>query len=180
MARPRRSLILALILWFASSVFAASPPLRQPNWSELSSEQQSILAPLANEWAELEGFRRKKWLGIAQRYKEKGPEEQSRIQQRMRDWAKLTPEERKHARDKYLALKSQHPEKKDAVKQKWQEYKDLPDGERARIHAEAQSKPLPKPGRARVPVVKAKPPSDTITKPTASSQNDTPGLPSRK
>jgi hypothetical protein len=43
-------------------------PLSQPSWSELNPDQKRILAPLSGDWDKMEGFRRKKWLGIAQRY----------------------------------------------------------------------------------------------------------------
>ncbi len=93
----------------------------------------------------MEGFRRKKWLGIAQRYASLTPDEQGRMQRRMTDWAKLTPDERKRARDKYKSLQKDTPEKKEAVKLKWQEYKELPESERSRLKAEANKKPTARP-----------------------------------
>jgi hypothetical protein len=140
---------LALIggAWLAiTSASFAAPPLLQPSWAELTPEQQVTLAPLAGEWANLDGFRRKKWLGIAQRYKSMTPDEQNRIKERMSHWVKLSPEERKQAREKYLALKKAHPEQKDVVKQKWQKYEELPASEKERLKADAKSKPVPRPG----------------------------------
>ncbi len=147
MARTRLGFILGISLWlFAQSAFAAiTPPLPQPSWKQLSTEQQRILAPLSGEWDQMEGFRRKKWLGIAERYKTLAPEEQARMQRRMTSWAKLTPDERKRARDQYLSLQKAPPEKKEAVKQKWQEYKELPEADKARLKAEATSRPAPRP-----------------------------------
>ena len=53
--------------WAApTSAVIATPP--QPAWEELQTEQRTVLSPLANEWDKLENFRRKKWLGIAERY----------------------------------------------------------------------------------------------------------------
>lgn len=147
MARTRLGIILGIGLWlFAQSGQAAiTPPLPQPSWKQLSTEQQRILAPLSGEWDQLEGFRRKKWLGIAQRYQSLSPDEQARMQRRMTSWAKLTPEERKRARDRYLSLQKASPEKKEAVKMKWQEYKELPEADKARLKAEAASRPTPRP-----------------------------------
>jgi hypothetical protein len=54
-------------------VVIATPP--QPTWAALSQEQQTILAPLAPEWNAMENYRRKKWLGIAQRYNSIAPTE---------------------------------------------------------------------------------------------------------
>jgi len=125
---------------------------------------------LAGEWDKMDGFRRKKWLGIAQRYPSLSPEEQARVQQRMTAWAKLTPDERKRAREKYLSLQKAPPEKKDAVKLKWEEYKELPEDERNRLKAEASQKPTPRPTPSK-PGVAAKPPVSSVPPPvTAADQ----------
>ena len=147
MARARFGFILAVALWLASPLSHAVivPPLSQPSWVELSAEQKRILAPLAGDWDKMEGFRRKKWLGIAQRYPSLTPDEQTRMQRRMTDWAKLTPEERKRARENYKSMQKAAPEKKEAVKLKWKEYKELPESEKARLKAEAAHKPTPRP-----------------------------------
>jgi hypothetical protein len=153
MARARFRLILAVAFWLASPLSQAAivPPLSQPSWSELNSEQKRILAPLSSEWDGMEGFRRKKWLGIAQRYQSMAPDEQARMQRRMTDWAKLTPDERKRARDKYKSLQKAPADKKEAVKLKWKEYKELPESERNRLKAEASRKPTPRPGSSNRP-----------------------------
>lgn len=147
MARTRLGLLLGISLWlFAQTGYAAiTPPLPQPSWQQLSSEQQHVLAPLAGEWDQMEGFRRKKWLGIAQRYRSLSPDEQARMQRRMTSWVKLSPEERKRARNQYLSLQKASPEKKEAVKMKWEEYKELPEEDKARLKAEAASRPTPRP-----------------------------------
>ena len=159
MARARFGLILAVALWLASPLGHAgiALPLSQPSWSELTLDQKRVLAPLSAEWDKMESFRRKKWLGIAQRYQSLTPDEQARMQRRMTDWAKLSPEERKRARDKYKALQKVTPEKKEAVKLKWQEYKELPESERSRLKAEASKKPTPRPAPAKVPAPKPNP-----------------------
>ena len=137
---------------FVAPAFAIVPSLKQPTWLELTAEQKQILAPLAGEWDGLEAWRRKKWIGIAQRYPAMNSEEQARIQRRMIDWVKLSPDERKAAREKYKHLQKAPPEDKEAIKQKWQEYKQLPEDERQRLKEEAaKAKPLPKPGRAAAP-----------------------------
>lgn len=151
MARTRLGFFLAVALWLVaqSSLAAIVPPLPQPSWKQLNTEQQRILAPLSGEWDKMEGFRRKKWLGIAQRFNTLSPDEQARMQNRMKAWAKLTPEERKRARDQYLSLKKASPEKKEAVKQKWEQYKELPEAEKARLKTQAASKPTPRPASAK-------------------------------
>lgn len=159
MARARFGLILAVALWLASPLGHAVivPPLSQPSWSELNAEQKRVLAPLSAEWDKLDGFRRKKWLGIAQRYPSLSVEEQARMQRRMTDWAKLTPDERKRARDKYKSLQQATPEKKESVKLKWQEYKELPESEKSRLKAEAAQKPTPRPAPSKKATAPPKP-----------------------
>ncbi len=158
MAGTRLGFILGIILWLTAQACLAAivPPLPQPSWKELNTDQQRILAPLSGEWDKMEGFRRKKWLGIAQRYQTLSPDEQSRMQRRMTAWAKLTPEERKRARDQYPSLKKASPEKKEEVKQKWEAYKELPEAEKARLKAEAIRKTTPRPLPSR-PTAKSTP-----------------------
>ena len=109
----------------------------------------------------MDGFPRKKWLGIAQRYPSLSPDEQARMQRRMTEWAKLTPDERKHAREKYRSLQKASPEKKEAVKLKWKEYKELPESEKNRLKAEAARKPTPRPTPSK-PAAAAKPPASNV------------------
>jgi len=159
MARAHFGLIFAVALWLAAPLSHAvvTPPLPQPSWAELNTEQKRALAPQAGEWNKMDGLHRKKCLGIAQRYPSLSPDEQARMQRRMTDWAKLTPDERKRAREKYQSLKKAPPEKKEAVKLKWQEYKELPESEKNRLKAEATRKPTPRPAPSK-PMTSAKPP----------------------
>ena len=120
MVKALAALILGLC--FALPSFAAPAEKKQPDWAQLNSEQQQILAPLANDWNTLGERRRKKWLLLAKRYPKMKPEEQQRLQTQMQDWAKLTPQQRAIARENYKKLAKQPPEKREAVKQKWHEY----------------------------------------------------------
>lgn len=132
------SLALALLVALPEPASAIVPPMSQPTWAELSAQQREILMPLSGEWDQLESFRRKKWLGIAQRYPTMTPDEQQRVQRRMKDWVKLTPAERQQARERYKSLQKAPPEQREAVKQKWQTYKELPDTEKERLRQKAQ------------------------------------------
>src|SRR4030095_5762271 len=80
-----------------TSTVIGTPP--QPAWTQLTAEQRTILAPLGTQWDKMENFRRKKWLGIAERYSRMAPEEQRRVQARMREWATMTPDQRAKVRD---------------------------------------------------------------------------------
>ena len=146
MARTLAVVTVALGLLVFQPAHAVVPPIKQPSWVELSADQREVLAPLAGEWDQFEYSRRKKWLGIAERYPAMKSEEQARVQRRMLEWVKLSPEERKLAREKYKKLQKAPPERKETVKQKWQEYKDLPEEEKQRLQAEAAAKAKPRNG----------------------------------
>lgn len=123
MAKALAALTLGLCL--ALSNFALAADKKQPDWSQLTAEQQQILAPLAGDWNDFDDKRRKKWLLTAKRYPKMKPEQQQRLQTQMQDWAKLTPEQRRIARENYKKLTKQPPEKREVVKQKWQERQKL-------------------------------------------------------
>ena len=117
----------------------------QPNWGQLTPEQRVILKPLADDWAGMGEFRRKKWLGIANRYSAMSAEEKGRVDQRMKDWANLSPDQRRQARANYKSLKQVAPDHKEDIKRKWDEYSQLPEEERAQLKADAVRKPVIKP-----------------------------------
>lgn len=131
-------------------LFAAMPPanalitFKQPTWTELSPEQRTILAPLVNDWNSMESDRRKKWLGIAERYSAMTPEEKTRIQRRMKEWTRLSPEERKVARDGFTSLQNAPQEHRSAmkatIKQQWQQYQELQESEKQRLRNEPASR----------------------------------------
>lgn len=120
---------------------AALPQFEQPGWTALTPEQKTILAPLQNEWAQMDAFRRKKWIGIAQRFPDMTALEQASMQRNMREWAKLAPEERRIAREKYKSLKRISPEERQLVKQKWEEYSTLTEEEKQRLRSKAPQQP---------------------------------------
>jgi hypothetical protein len=131
-----RSGFLPLIVagWiFTVPAMAGVPALAQPDWSHLTAQQRKILAPLAGEWKTMDSFRRKKWIGITERYAGMSLEEQARVQDRMREWAKLAPEERRLAREKFKTLKKVTPEMRESLLQNWEDYKALPEDEKQRL-----------------------------------------------
>ena len=127
-----------------TTVIIGTPP--QPAWNQLDVQQRNILAPLAGNWDGMENIRRKKWLGIAERYSNMTPAEQGRVQVRMRDWAALTPEQRARVRNTYKEFNQLPAEQKQVVKQKWEAYSNLPPEEKQRIRSSGKSaKLLPSP-----------------------------------
>lgn len=113
-----------------TTVIIGTPP--QPGWSLLSTQQKIILAPLVGDWDQMENIRRKKWLGIAERFPKMTPEEQARVQERMREWVALTPAQRAKVRDSYKEFNQLDADKKLAVKKKWEAYSNLSEEEKVR------------------------------------------------
>ena len=171
MAKSRR-LIAGLILSLALSEISyaqapttaiiGTPP--QPGWSLLSTQQKIILAPLANDWDNMENIRRKKWLGIAERFPKMAPGEQTKIQERMREWASLTPAQRAKARDSYKEFNQLTPEKKQALKQKWETYSNLSEEEKRQVK---QTKKLPSPTPGVTPETNLTAPAASTATPSA-------------
>jgi hypothetical protein len=112
----------------------AKPPLVQrdvrPAWAELTAEQQLVLAPLKNDWDNLERERRQKWIQIAKRYPRMKALEQERVQRRMQIWANLSPEQRRQARENYKRLAKVPRQDRKDLRQAWAEYQALSPQER--------------------------------------------------
>ena len=148
MAKRRYIGGVILCLALATSI-AAEPPTTaligtppQPGWNLLGPQQKSILAPLAGEWDKMDNIRRKKWLGIAERYPGMKPDEQHRVQDRMREWANLAPEQRAKIRDGYKEFNQLPTEQKQVVKQKWEAYSNLTPEEKQRVRQSGKSAQL--------------------------------------
>lgn len=146
MAKRRYFGGVILCLALIGPLLAAEPPttaiigtLPQPGWEQLSAQQRTILAPLANDWNAMENIRKKKWLGIAERYPSMKLDEQLRTQNRMRRWARLTPVQREKVRDSYKDFNQLPTEQKATVKQKWEAYSNLPAEEKRRIREGGKS-----------------------------------------
>jgi Protein of unknown function (DUF3106) len=135
------------MLGFSAQALATTDvaSVTQPNWNQLSQEQRTVLRPLADDWAGMGEFRRKQWIGIAQRYHGMSPDEKARVDQRMKDWDNLSPEQRSQARSTFKSLKQVSPDHKEDIKRKWEEYSQLPEDQRAQLRADSVRKPGVKP-----------------------------------
>lgn len=122
-----------------TTAILGTPP--QPGWSLLSTQQKIILAPLVSDWDQMDNIRRKKWLGIAERFPKMTQDEQSRVQERMREWAALTPTQRAKVRDSYKEFNQLDQDKKVAVKKKWEAYSQLSEEEKIRVRQSKTSPP---------------------------------------
>jgi hypothetical protein len=143
----RRIALFTLALCLAAGAAAQTAPKKpskasRPAWAELTADQQMILAPLKEDWANLDPQRRRKWVGIAKRYPNMEPREQERVQRRMQRWAALTPEQRAQARENYKRIAKQRAEKRNQrLAERWAEYQALPPHERANILPPPQPRP---------------------------------------
>ncbi len=124
------AIAFALCLTGNTPVFAedAGPP-----WGKLTAQQQSVLAPLQQDWDKLDPERRKRWVGLADRYHSLPADRQQLIQQRMHEWASLTPEQRAQAIERYKRIKQLPPEKHEQLHQRWREYQALPEEQRQKL-----------------------------------------------
>ncbi|MDR2990863.1 MAG: DUF3106 domain-containing protein [Burkholderiaceae bacterium] len=124
----------------------------QALWSELTPQQQVALAPLADQWLELNAEQQRNWMAISRRYPRMTPGERQVLQDRMTEWAALTPSERNQARFNFNAIKSSLSAEQRRAK--WEEYRNLPPAEKERLakkrrmlHGTAPALRPPLPGR---------------------------------
>ena len=116
--------VLAIAVWLVLALPhpAAYADKNNPAWAELKPEQQQVLAPIQGEWESLDAPRKRKWLGVAQRFPKMTADEQARLQKRMKEWFSLTPEQRWAARGKYREFEQLPPEDRQAVREKWDKF----------------------------------------------------------
>ncbi len=126
----------------AASTPAALPQAAKPlpaaslvggqRWASLSPAQQTVLAPLAQEWDGLDAARKSKWLEIAARFHTLTPEQQSRLRERMIEWTRMSPTERQQARVGFQSNPQLRDDKlqSEKLQSKWQAYQALTPEER--------------------------------------------------
>ncbi len=129
MAQEARAALAGLALGLA---IACSPAVAQsvrgdPAWSQLTAEQQQILAPIRDEWESFDAVRKRKWVGIAQRYPTLSADAQTRLQRRMQEWAGLSPDARRAARERYRDFEQLPADERQALIEKWEQYKQSRD-----------------------------------------------------
>ena len=149
---PRRRLAFACLLLSLSLPAVAlagkgATGERGLDWGQLTTEQQHILAPLADEWPKIEGPRRAKWIEIAKRYPKLTPQQQARLQSQMKQWASITPEQRTQVRDRHKKFKEMPPEKREAIVRRWKEYEALTEEEKKSLRQAHQPRPAPASGK---------------------------------
>ncbi|MDR7331427.1 DUF3106 domain-containing protein [Roseateles asaccharophilus] len=104
------------------------------NWSELSSKQQALLAPLERDWPEISDTQRSKWLSATPTLATMSGEEIKRVHDRIRDWTMLSGSERLNARISFQVSRQLTPEQRQA---RWEAYQALPAEERRALAEKA-------------------------------------------
>lgn len=163
-------LTLALASIGASQAQSVTAPLTRSTkpWNALSESQRVALAPLKEEWAELDDSSREKWLQVAGRFSKLDAEEQARLHERMNAWSRLSPAERLRARVGFQEAQRHSAEERQA---KWERYQALSPEQRQALQDRAarraeSGKPAPvhtaAPAGAAPLVVQAKPGVSTV------------------
>lgn len=111
-----------------------------PNWTNLTPQQQAVLRPLAAQWSSLEPSSKDKWINVASRYPQLTPQEQARVQDRMTQWAKLPPKARGEARLRFQQTRQVSAQER---QEKWQAYQALPPDDRKALAQKARRKQKP-------------------------------------
>lgn len=158
---------LALALGLALPLAAAAQGAPGPSWSQLSPAQQNALAPLQQDWDQLDGQRKQKWMEVASRFGSMSPQRQARVRERMNEWARMSPAQRSEARANFQQSKKVAPQDRQA---RWEAYQALPAEERAALAARARpadapAKPSPVQSLRRAPV-DAQQPKSNLVEPT--------------
>lgn len=105
-------------------------------WSQLTPLEQSVLAPLQEDWTELNKDQRAKWFDLAQRFHSLLPDEQQRIQTRMVDWARMSPAERGAARLNFQEIRQLSAKER---LERWEAYQGLDADERKQLAERGQA-----------------------------------------
>ena len=181
------SLITSLLLFtpsFSAGAAPASPALiatpAQPMWSELTTSQKIVLAPLCDNWDAMESHNQKKWLNIVVRFYDLSTAEQRRIQSQMQEWGRLSPEERRVARENFKTASQLPAKKKEELKQKWEEYSSLPEAEKEKLKQLAKTGatgkpalPVPQPVPPPMPAPQPAPQAPPVPTPTTTDSPPT-------
>ncbi len=128
---------------------AASPKgvatTTRPLWSDLSTEQQYALKPLALHWNTLNVGQKRKWLALSRNYANMPADDQVTLHSRMIEWAALSNQQRTQARLNFAEVKRVPADER---RLKWEQYQALSEEEKRKLAERAP----PKPRGAAVPV----------------------------
>lgn len=126
------AVVIAAVFATAAPVFAAESG---PTWAQLSAAQRRALAPLQQDWPNLDATGKERWLSVAARFPKLSQAERQRVQERMAAWTQMTPSDRAQARLQFQQARQFSPEDRQA---RWEAYKALPDDQRKQFAERAK------------------------------------------
>ncbi|WP_416462790.1 DUF3106 domain-containing protein [Rubrivivax gelatinosus] len=129
----------AIAAFVIAAVFATAAPAgaaeANPSWTQLTAAQRKALAPLQDDWRNIDSTGKERWLSVAARFPKMSQSERQRVQERMAAWTQLTPSERARARLQFQQARQFSAEDRQA---RWQAYQALPDDERKQLAERAR------------------------------------------
>nr|WP_255718165.1 DUF3106 domain-containing protein [Rubrivivax benzoatilyticus] len=111
----------------------------------MSAAQRRALAPLQQDWPNIDSTGKERWLSVAARFPKMSQAERQRVQERMAAWTQMTPSERARARLQFQQVRQLSAEDRQA---RWDAYRALPDDQRKQL-AERAVPPKRTPSRVR-------------------------------
>ncbi len=108
----------------------------KPLWTDLKPEQQTVLAPLQQQWLKMSEAQKRKWLEVSKNHSKFSAEDKAKLQERMHGWVKLSPEQRAQARINFSTAKTLSPEEK---QKQWEAYQALSPDEKTQLQAKAKA-----------------------------------------
>ncbi len=109
---------------------ASSAPHQAVPWSDLSAEQQRMLAPLQGEWAQMNPWRQHRLAHHATRWATLPVARQQDIRNRLTHWAAMTPDQRRQLRENARAFHDLTPAQQAKVTDAFQRFQSLTPTER--------------------------------------------------
>ena len=132
---------LAAIGIYLSVVFAFSTCTHNAfagtSWSNLTSQQQELLAPLKSDWNSLPKTHQERWIAIGRKYENESPDKQDKMRERVSTWTSLSSQEKAAARENYKTLKEQARGERNSS---WNSYQTLDPKERGLLKEHAPVK----------------------------------------
>jgi hypothetical protein len=166
---PRSSNALSVLILTLAALGSTGTACAQATWESLTQNQQTALAPLADQWAELSPDQQTNWLAVSRRYPHMSPGDQQILQAHMTEWAALTPRERNLARFDFNTINSSLSGKERRAK--WEEYRALPDAEKKRLAKNRRA------SRGAAPALHPPPPGQLIKPPVLAMPQTAPATP---
>lgn len=113
-----RALIIALLVFSSSSLWAAKASLAMP-WASLNLDEQRALAPAQQDWGHLTSIQKTRLVRAARHYDKLSPDEKMRFQKNVQAWTHLPQAARDRARRNYKKYHALPPEKRAVIKSRW-------------------------------------------------------------